>query len=200
MRVLVLCEHSGVVRRAFAAVGCDAWSCDLLVSDDGSDKHIVADMFSVLDRGWDLVIAHPPCTYLSLSGMHWTVRGYRDENLTLEAMAVMRRLMCMDTEFGVKRFAIENPVGLFNTEVFPTQIVQPYQYGDDAAKRTCLWLKGLPKLVGTSYVSPRLVDGKKRWANQTDRGDARTSGWKKRSRTFEGIAAAMARQWAITDF
>lgn len=196
-RILIACESSGTVREAFRARGFDAWSCDLLPADDGSEFHIQGDALDALDnQWWDLVIAHPPCTYLSASGLHWNKR---------------RPARALQTEDAVRFFmefaglavptAIENPVGLMSTRWRkPDQIIQPYQFGDDASKATCLWLtNGLPKLQHTGYVEPRMVNGKPRWSNQTDSGQNRLppskDRWKERSKTYSGIAQAMAEQW-----
>ena len=196
MRVLVACESSGVVRRAFTALGHQAWSCDLRPAEDGSIAHLHDDVRAHLDHGWDLLIAHPPCTYLSVSGMHRTVRGLRDPKLTEDALEFVRLLM----DAPIERIAIENPVSVISTRIRkPTQIIQPYQFGHDASKTTCLWLKNLPKLKPTRYVEPRMVGGLPRWSNQTDSGQNRLSPgcerWRLRSETYEGIAAAMAEQW-----
>lgn len=149
---------------------------------------------------WDLMIAHPPCDYLCVSGMHWTKRGLRDPKLTEDALDFVRLLM----DAPVQRIAIENPVGVISTRIRrPDQIIQPYQYGHDASKKTCLWLRNLPPLRPTGFVEPRVVDGKERWANQTDSGQNRLGPsedrWKERSRTYEGIAKAMAKQWGSND-
>jgi site-specific DNA-cytosine methylase len=196
MRVLVACESSGVVRRAFASRGHDAWSCDLLPADDAAENHLLGDVREHCGAGWDLMIAHPPCTYLSVSGMHWTRRGLRDPRLTEDALDFVRLLMAAP----IPKIAIENPVGVISTRIGkPTQIVQPYQFGDDASKKTALWLKNLPPLRPTAFVEPRIVNEKPRWANQTDSGQNRLAPspdrWKKRSETYAGIAAAMADQW-----
>ncbi len=196
MKVLVACEFSGTVREAFNRLGHDAMSCDLLPAADGG-KHIQGDVLEVLDAGWDLMVAHPPCTFLNSAGMHWTTRGKRDPEDTERALALVRALLAAP----IKRIALENPVGVISTRIRkPTQIVQPYQYGDDASKRTCLWLQGLPPLRPTKFVEPRWVDGKPRWANQTDSGQNRLGPsddrWALRSITYPGIAAAMAAQWS----
>lgn len=196
MKVLVACESSGVVRRAFEAHGHEAWSSDLLPALDGSSRHLLGDVRQWLDRSWDLLIAHPPCTYLSVSGMHRTVRGLRDPKLTEDALAFVRLLM----DAPIERIAIENPVSVISTRIRkPTQIIQPYEFGHDASKTTCLWLKNLPKLKPTRYVEPRMIDGLPRWSNQTDSGQNRLSPgperWRLRSETYEGVAAAMAEQW-----
>jgi len=204
MKALVACESSGIVREALRAVGLDAWSCDLQTADDGSPNHIQGDVRNVLDQNWDLMIAHPECTYLCSSGMHWTTRGLRDPQLTENALEFVRLLMAAP----IPRIAIENPVGAISTRIRkPDQIIQPYQFGDDASKRTCLWLKGLPKLVPTTIIPGRVVtaNGKQveRWANQTDSGQNKLGPseerWKLRSKTYQGIANAMAQQWIQTN-
>ncbi len=195
MRVLVACEYSGAVRDAFRAAGHDALSCDLLPSD-GPGPHYQGDVRDIIGQGWDLMVAHPPCTYLSVSGMHWTKRGLRDPQLTEDALAFVRLLM----DAPVPRIAIENPISVISSRIRkPDQIIHPYQFGHDASKATCLWLKGLPPLQPTQTIEPRIVNGRKRWGNQTDSGQNRLSPspdrWKLRSATFSGIAQAMADQW-----
>jgi len=195
MKVLVACEYSGTVRDAFIAAGHDAMSCDLLPTDvPGS--HYQGDVTDILNDGWDLMVAHPPCTYLSVSGMHWTTRGLRDPQLTEDALAFVRLLMGAP----IPRIAIENPVSVISSRIRkPDQIIQPHEYGHDASKKTCLWLKGLPLLTPTEYVEPRIINGKKRWGNQCDSGQNKLGPsddrWKIRSETFTGIAQAMASQW-----
>jgi hypothetical protein len=198
MRVLVACESSGVVRRAFASRGHDAWSCDLLPADDGDEvQHLQTDVRNVIDHnGWDLMIAHPPCTFISVSGMHWTARGLRDPKLTEDALDFVRWLMAVP----IPRIAIENPISVISTRIRkPDQVIQPYQFGADASKKTALWLKNLPPLRPTQFVEPRMVNGRPRWANQTDGGHNKLAPsadrWRKRSETYPGIAAAMADQW-----
>jgi hypothetical protein len=195
MKVLIACEYSGAVRDAFIAHGHDAMSCDLLPADNGG-PHYQGDARDILGDGWDLLIAHPPCTYLSVSGMHWTTRGLRDPQLTEDALELVRMFMAAP----IARIAIENPVSVISSRIRkPDQIIQPHEFGHDASKKTCLWLKGLPKLIPTGHVAPRMVDGRPRWANQTDSGQNRLAPsadrWKKRSETFKGIADAMAAQW-----
>lgn len=200
-RVLVACESSGVVRRAFRRRGYDAWSCDLLPAADGSEHHIVGDVRELLagavcGEQWDLMIAHPPCTYLCSSGLHWNKRRPGREALTQEALQFVRELM----DAPIAHIGIENPVGCISTRIRkPDSIVQPYQFGDDASKTTCWWLKNLPPLTPTRYVAPRMVNGKPRWANQTDSGQNRlgpsADRWRKRSETYPGMASAMADQW-----
>jgi hypothetical protein len=195
MRVLVACEYSGTVRDAFLRAGHYAMSCDLLPTE-APGPHYQGDVRDVLADGWDLMIAHPPCTYLSVSGMHWTKRGLRDPQLTEDALAFVRLLMAAP----IPRIAIENPISVISSRIRkPDQIVHPYQFGHDASKATCLWLKGLSALQPTQTVEPRIINGRKRWGNQTDSGQNRLSPspdrWKIRSATYPGIAAAMADQW-----
>ena len=195
MRVLVACESSGVVRDAFTRAGHIAWSCDLLDSQ-APGMHHKGDVLELIGEGWDLMIAHPPCTYLCASGMHWTTRGKRDPQLTEDALDFVWRLM----DAPIERIAIENPVGCISTRIRKAdQYIQPYQFGHDASKRTGLWLKNLPLLKPTKIVPPRIVNERKRWGNQTDSGQNRLppspDRWKVRSQTYEGIASAMAQQW-----
>jgi hypothetical protein len=201
LKVLVACEYSGRVRDAFIKRGHDAMSCDLLPTDvPGS--HYQGDVLSILDNDWDLMIAHPPCTYLSVSGMHWTARGLRDPQLTEDALEFVQTLM----NAPIERIAIENPVSIISSRIRkPDQIINPYEFGHDVSKRTCLWLKNLPLLKATQLVEPRIVitpSGKpaKRWGNQCDNGGQDKSSpnanrWKLRSTTYQGIADAMAAQW-----
>lgn len=194
-RVLVGCETSGKVRDAFIRAGFDAWSCDLLPTDSPG-PHYQCDIFEILNEGWDLLIAHPPCTYLCSSGMHWTTRGLRDPQLTEEALDFVKRLM----NSKIKRKCIENPVGCISTRIRKwDQMIQPHQFGHDASKKTCLWLENLPLLVPTKEIPARIVNGKKRWGNQTDSGQNRLppskDRWKLRSETYSGVADAMAEQW-----
>lgn len=197
MRVLVACEYSGVVRDAFLAAGHYAMSCDLLPCESGaSGDHYQGDVRDVLDHGWDLMIAHPPCTYLSVSGMHWTARGLRDPQLTEDALAFVHMLM----DAPIDRIAIENPISVISSRIRkPDQIIQPWQFGHDASKKTCLWLHNLPLLTPTLVIEPRIINGRKRWGNQTDSGQNRlpptADRWKIRSETYRGIAEAMAQQW-----
>ena len=195
MRVLVACESSGTVRDAFIRAGHDAVSCDLLPTD-APGPHYQGSVLDIIADGWDLMVAHPPCTYLSVSGMHWTTRGLRDPKLTEDALEFARALM----NAPIEKIAIENPVSVISSRIRkPDQIIQPYQFGHDASKKTCLWLKNLPLLKPTQYVEPRMVNGKPRWSNQTDSGQSRVppgkDQWKIRSKTYEGIADAMAAQW-----
>ena len=195
MHILIACEYSGTVRDAFIRAGHDAISCDLLPTDVPG-PHYEGDVFDIINNGWDMMIAHPPCTYLSVSGMHWTARGLRDPQLTEDALDFVTRLMAA----SIPRIAIENPISVISSRIRkPDQIINPWQFGHDASKRTCLWLKNLPLLTPTDIVEPRIVNGKKRWANQTDSGQNRLppseDRWKIRSETYTGIAQAMADQW-----
>jgi hypothetical protein len=192
MKILVACEYSGAVRDAFIALGHEAMSCDLLPTDvDG--PHYQGNVFDVIGDGWDLMVAHPPCTYLSVSGMHWTTRGLRDPKLTEDALQFVRDLMGAP----IDRIAIENPVSVISTRIRkPDQIIQPWWFGDDASKKTCLWLKNLPLLTPTDMLEG---DSKTRRGNQTASGQNKLppskDRWKLRSATFQGIANAMAQQW-----
>lgn len=185
MKVLIGCEFSGVVRRAFREMGHDAWSCDLLPADDDSPYHIQADVLSILDHDWHLAIFHPPCTHLAVSGARW----FRDKQVEqAEALQFVRDLM--DTP--ISRIAIENPVSIISSRIRkPDQIIQPWQFGHGETKKTCLWLKNLPLLVPTD-----VVDGREARVHRMPPGPDR---WKERSRTFQGIADAMADQWGKED-
>lgn len=193
MRVLVACEFSGTVREAFRRRGHLAFSCDLLPADDSQSFHMQRDVREVLGEGWDLMIAFPPCTHLAVSGAHRFKFKQREQMEALKFIDTLRYA-------PIPKIAIENPVGIISTHWRkPDQIIQPYEFGHDASKRTCLWLKGLPKLESTHIVPGRIVNGKMRWGNQTDSGQNRLGPsedrWKKRSVTYPGIAEAMAEQW-----
>lgn len=194
MRVLVACEYSGRVRDSFLAAGHDAMSCDLLPTDSPG-PHYQGDVFDIIDDGWDLMVAHPPCTYLSVSGMHWTTRGLRDPQLTEDALLFVQVLM----NAPIERIAIENPVSVISSRIRkPDQIIQPWWFGHDASKKTCLWLKNLPLLKPTDKLPG---DDKTRRANQTASGQNKLppskDRWKIRSETYAGIANAMAAQWGV---
>lgn len=204
MNVLIGCERSGVIRDEFARRGHHSVSCDLEPSRSPNGHHIQADIFIAINEwstAWDLLIVHPECRYLSGSGLHWNKRRPGRAQKTEDALEFVRRLL--DTD--VPKLCLENPVGCIGTRIRPaTQYIQPYEFGEDASKKTGLWLKGLPKLVPTQYVEPRIVNGKPRWANQTDSGQNRlgpsddramTVRREKRARTYVGIAKAMAEQW-----
>lgn len=202
-----------MIRRALRAVGIDAYSCDLLPADDGSPHHIQGDVFAHLDMGWDLGIFHPTCTYLTCAAewaygdgpYHQQVRpgtlvGAARRAAREAAIADVRRLLSAP----IPRIAVENPVGVLSSRVRrPDQVIQPYQFGDDASKGTCLWLVNLPLLVSTRRVAGRMVEHRgrlvERWANQTDSGQNRlpptSDRWKLRSATYPGIADAIADQW-----
>lgn len=197
MKVLVACEYSGTVRDAFIAKGHDAISCDLLPTDKPG-PHYQGDIYYMLDQEWDLIIAHPPCTYLSVSGLHWNKRIPERAEKTKQAIEFVRLIWSMKT----KKMCLENPVGCINT-MLPNmprpQYIQPYEFGEDASKKTGLWLKGLPPLKPTKKIQGRIIEGKERWANQTDSGQNNLpptkDRWKIRSKTYQGIAEAMADQW-----
>lgn len=217
MRVLVGCEYSGTVRDAFIAAGHFAMSCDLLPTDKPGPHH-QGDVFEVINDGWDLGIFHPPCTYLTSAGLHWNKRRPERQQMTLDAIEFVRRLM----ECGIPKIALENPVGCISSLIRkPDQTIQPWQFGEDASKATCLWLDGLEPLRPTGFVDPRWVccglqlpdgvgkygcancSGQKkalpRWSNQTNSGQNKLppteDRWKIRSTTYQGIADAMAKQW-----
>lgn len=186
MRVLVACEFSGIVRDAFRDRGHHAVSCDLLPSERPG-PHYEGDVREVLDHGWDLMVAHPPCTHLAVSGARW-FKGKEAEQA--ESLAFVAALLSAP----IPRIALENPVSIISSRIRkPNQIIQPWQFGHDAAKKTCLWLKNLPALVPTDVLVKDL------YANQTPSGQNKLGPspdrWKERSRTYPGIAAAMAAQW-----
>jgi site-specific DNA-cytosine methylase len=200
MRVLVACEFSGIVRDAFAKRGHDAWSCDLLPTER-EGKHIQGDVLNISDEGWDLMIAHPPCTYLTVSGNKWMKPEFADRfpDRPQQRKDAIDFVMAL-ANAPIEKICIENPIGVMSTQWRrPDQIIQPYFFGDPVPKSTCLWLKNLPKLLPTNMVEPEFIigkrDGKKyslihyQTPNDPDR-------WKIRSRTFQGIANAMANQWS----
>ena len=192
-RVLVACEYSGRVRDAFMRLGWDAWSCDLLETD-APGQHYKGDVRDMLTEQWDIMIGFPPCTYLCSSGMHWTRRGKRDPQLTEDALDFVRTLMGAD----VPHIAVENPVGCISTRIRrPDCIIQPWQHGHPESKTTCLWLKNLPALKPTNILQ-KPASG--RWENQTPSGQNKlgpsADRWKERSKTYMGIAEAMASQWS----
>jgi hypothetical protein len=210
MRVLVGCEYSGTVRDAFLRRGHDAVSCDLLPTESPG-PHYQGDVLDIINEPWDLVILHPDCTYLTCSA-EWaygdgpyhqkvkpeTLVGAARRTAREEALRFVERLW----KSPAKRKCLENPVGVINRYLpfMPRpQYVHPHQFGDDASKRTGLWLENLPRLRPTEDVEPRWVDGRPRWANQTDSGQNRVgpseNRWKLRAATYAGIANAMAQQW-----
>ena len=219
MKILIACEESQTVCKAFRKRGHEAYSADIQDCSGGHPEwHIKGDVLPLLKEDWDLVIAHPPCTYLSVSGLHWNKRRPERAAKTEEAIKFFMeftKLKCM--------YAIENPVCCISSHWRkPDQIIQPYEYGHDASKKTCLWLQDLPKLQPTEYIEGRLIccgevlenddkygcpncEGEKvalrRWANQTDSGQnvlpPSKDRAKLRSKTFQGIADAMAEQWSL---
>ena len=183
MRVLVACEFSGIVRDAFRARGHDAWSCDVLPSESAEGGyHLEGDARWFFDYfQWDLMIAHPPCTHLAVSGARWFKNKRKEQ---AEALQFVRDLMAAP----IPRICIENPISIISTAIRkPDQIIQPWQFGHGETKATCLWLKGLPKLQPTNIVSGRVPR-----VHHASPGPDR---WKERSRTLQGIAEAMADQW-----
>jgi len=180
MRVLVACEFSGIVREAFTAKGLDAWSCDLLPTEIPG-HHIRGDVRRVLDEEWDLMIAHPPCKHLAVSGARWFKDKQKEQ---AEALDFVRTLL----DAPIPHIALENPVSVISTHIRkPDQIIQPWMFGHGETKKTCFWLKNLPPLEPTNIVEGR--EGRVwRCAPSPDR-------WKERSRTLPGIAEAMADQW-----
>lgn len=194
--VLIACEFSGIVRDAFIEEGCNAVSCDLLPSErDG--PHYQEDVLAIMMLGWDLMIAHPPCTYLAVSGLHWNKKIPGRQEKTEAALSFVDKLL----KAPIPHIALENPVGCISTRIRkPDQYIQPYEFGEDASKKTGLWLKNLPKLVPTEIVPPKKINDKELWGNQTPSGQNKLGPsedrWKDRSRTYEGIARAMAQQWS----
>ena len=191
MKVLVACEYSGVVRDAFIARGHEAMSCDLLPTDNPG-PHYQGDVRDVIDYPWDLMIAHPPCTALAVSG----ARHFDAKRLDGRQQAGASFVLWL-SKVDIPRIAIENPVGVLSTLWSkPSQVVQPWQYGHPEAKATCLWLKNLPNLIPTNIV-PKPDKGY--WDNQTPSGQNKlgpsADRWKVRSATYQGIADAMAEQW-----
>mgnify|MGYP000051752973 FL=1 len=183
MRVLIACEYSGRVRDAFAKRGHTAVSCDLLPSDSPHGWHVQGDVLGLLDKGWDLLIAHPPCTHLAVSGArHFAAK--QASGVQGEALDFVRALL----NAPIDKIALENPVSIISSRIRkPDQVIQPWQFGHGETKATCLWLKNLPKLQPTS-----IVDGRE---NRVHRMPPSADRWKKRSTTYQGIADAMANQW-----
>jgi site-specific DNA-cytosine methylase len=180
MKVLVACEYSGAVRDAFIASGHDAVSCDLLPSESPG-PHYQGDVTDILNDGFDMMIAHPPCTHLAVSGARWFHLKQQEQ---AEALDFVRLLM----NAAIPRIAIENPVSIISSRIRkPDQVIQPWQFGHGETKATCLWLKGLPKLTPTN-----IVEGREQRIHKMPPSPDR---WKERSRTYAGIAAAMAQQW-----
>ena len=184
MRVLVACEYSARVRDAFRSHGHDAWSCDLLPCEGNPQWHLQQSVEDVLGDGWDLMIAHPPCTHLAVSGSRHFYRKQREQ---AEALDFVRLLMAAP----IDRWCIENPVSIISSAITPPpppqQIIQPWQFGHGETKATCLWLKNLPRLKPT-----QVVEGREAKVHRMPPGPDR---WKERSRTYQGVANAMAQQW-----
>jgi site-specific DNA-cytosine methylase len=183
MKILVACEYSGVVRDAFLRAGHYALSCDLLPCEStASGDHYQGDVRDVLDHGWDLMIAHPPCTHLAVSGARW----FKDKQVEqAEALDFVRLLL----DAPIKRIALENPISIISSRICkPDQIIQPWMFGHGETKATCLWLKNLPLLQPTNIVSGR--------EQRIHKMPPSPDRWKERSRTYQGIADAMVAQWA----
>lgn len=191
MRVLIACEYSGVTRRAFAARGHYVMSCDLLESEDSSPYHYQGDIRDMFVQSWDLMIAHPPCTDIAVSGAAWFKEKIADGRQE-RALDFVRFLMAQD----IPRIAIENPVSVISSKIRkPDQIVQPWMFGHKEQKATCLWLKGLPKLTETNNVKAEMMLLPKKERERLHYLSPGPDRWKERSRTFTGIADAFAEQW-----
>lgn len=189
MKILIGCEYSGVVRDAFIAKGHNVISCDFLPTEK-SGPHYQGDILDILNKDWDLAIFFPSCTYLCSSGLHWNQRIKGRQKKTEEALDFVRTLL----NAPINKIALENPVGCISTKIRkPDQIIQPWQFGEDASKKTCLWLKNLPLLQPTHIIK------KQRYANQTASGQNNLppskDRWKIRSKTYQGIANCMAETW-----
>jgi hypothetical protein len=180
MKVLVACEYSGIVRDAFKAIGHYAISCDLLPTEKPGN-HYLGDVKDIINNGWDIMIAHPPCTHLAVSGARW----FKDK-ITEQQQALDFVQFLMDAP--IKKICVENPISIISSKIRkPDQIIQPWMFGHGETKATCLWLKGLPKLIATN-----IVDGREARIHKMPESKYR---WKERSRTYKGIANAMAQQW-----
>lgn len=180
MKVLIACEFSGRVREAFKKMGHDATSCDLLDSEI-QGKHYKGDVRDVLNDGWDMMIAHPPCTHLAVSGARWFKNKRKEQKEALEFVKLLLNA-------PIHKIALENPISVISSRIRkPDQIIQPWQFGHGETKATCLWLKNLPKLKPT-----KIVDGRKPVVHYVSPSPNR---WKIRSLTYQGIADAMAKQW-----
>lgn len=192
MKILIACEFSGRVRDACLKLGHTAMSCDLLPTDSPG-PHFQGDILRILDKGWDMMIAFPPCTYLCSSGLHWNKRRPERQQQTDSALSFVRTLMTAPIE----HIALENPIGCISTQIKkPDQIVQPWMFGHSESKSTCLWLKGLPILQPTDILQKPECGY---WDNQTPSGQNKLAPSadraKIRSTTYQGIADAMAEQW-----
>ena len=181
MKILIACEFSGIVREAFRARGHDAWSSDLLPTEIPSEYHLQGDVLEHLYKGWDMLIAHPPCTHLAVSGARYFKYKQQEKDEVLE---FVKKLL----NAPIEKIALENPVSIISTRIRkPDQIIQPYMFGHGETKKTCLWLKNLPLLVPTN-----IVEGRTPRVHYESPGPDR---WKNSSRTMQGIANAMANQW-----
>ena len=179
--VLLACEHSGTVSKAFQDKGCFVVSCDLLPSEEPTVKHYQGDVLDLINLGWDLMVAHPPCTHLAVSGARWFKDKQEEQKEALEFVRIL-------LEANIPQIALENPVSVISSKIKkPTQTIQPWQFGHGETKRTCLWLKGLPNLEPTE-----IVDGRFGYCHSLPPSADR---WKLRSKTYKGIAKAMANQW-----
>ena len=180
MKILIACEYSGTVREAFSKLGHDAWSCDILETEIPGN-HLQCDVRKILGDGWDMMIAHPPCTHLAVSGARWFKYKQKEQAEALEFVQLLLNA-------PIERIALENPISIISSQIRkPDQIIQPWQFGHGETKATCLWLQNLPKLQPTN-----IVEGREQRIWKMPPGENR---WKERSRTFEGIAQAMAHQW-----
>jgi len=198
MKILVACEESQAITIELRKLGHEAFSCDLEPCSGGHPEwHLKEDAISVAyGFDWDMMIAHPPCTYLSVSGLHWNKRNPERAKKTEQALEFVQKLM----DAPINKIAIENPVSCISSRIRkPDQIIQPYEFGEDASKKTCLWLKNLPLLKPIEYCPSRIVNGKERWSNQCDSGQNKLTPSperaKLRSKTYPGIAKAMGEQW-----
>jgi hypothetical protein len=185
MKVLVACEYSGTVRDAFKAKGHDAWSCDLLPTEV-KGQHYQGNVLDILNLSWDLMIAHPPCTHLAVSGARYFYKKQKEQE---EALKFVQKLL----DANIPRICLENPVSIISTRIRkPSQIIQPWQFGHEESKKTCLWLKNLPLLEPTKIMTVKnknlTPSGQNKLGPSADR-------WKIRSKTYQGIAEAMAEQW-----
>lgn len=194
MKVLIACEYSGIVREAFAAKGHDAWSCDFLPTDVPGN-HYQGDVMDIINDGWDIMIAHPPCTYLANSGVCWLYRQEGRWNKMREGAKFFRELLTAN----IPKIAVENPVmHKYATKIIgrkQNQTIQPYEFGHPESKRTCLWLIGLPMLKGTKNVKDNMLKLPKREQQRIHYLPPSKDRWKLRSTTYQGIADAMAEQW-----
>jgi len=204
MKVLIACEYSGSVRDEFLKQGHDAYSCDILPCEStyntDKNRHFQQDVSEIINQDWDLMIAHPPCTHLAVSGARWFTEGKKPWSLQEEALEFVQLLM----NAPIERICIENPVSVISTKIRkPEQIIQPYQFGHTTMKTTCLWLKNLPPLKHTKIVEPEMVimkNGKRmnKFHYDTFKLPKKERGHV-RSKTFEGIAKAMVNQWGTLD-